>query len=377
MTKKILGFDGIRGLAAIMVVLTHLGFWKFLSDHNLLIPSIIPMIHGQTGVQAFFILSGFLITALLIAEKESTGTIAIKHFFIRRALRIFPLYILFLIIATIIYLIDTKVITKESLLFAYGYIYNFVPKSLYTPFLGHTWSLAVEEHFYLIWPFIFAYTFQKRRTLLLAFLFACLASPPFLHFWLVRMGLSKTYFVERWTFIAGYSIGVGCMLAIVMLSGASKLAIQHHLGKYSSLIFSGFLYVFPATMHGLSLAFDNILSGYVRCVGIAGIIGWLYLNQKSAAVKCLEFKPLKYLGTISYGIYMYQGLFLATGSTRHIGHFWPPPSQLTGFFWVVILAPLSYHLFEKPFIRLKHKFKSSTVERVNKVTIQTPDIPYL
>lgn len=354
MTNRILGFDGIRGLAAITVVITHLSFWKFLTDHGLLTPSITPML--GTGVQAFFILSGFLITVLLISELETTGKISLKHFFIRRTLRIFPLYVLFLVIVTLIYFIDSKVTTKVSLLFAYGYIYNFVPKSLYTSFLGHTWSLAVEEHFYLIWPFIFAYSFQKRRTPLLVFLFVFLVTSPFLHFWLVKIGLSKTYFVGRWTFIAGYSIGIGCLLAILMLSGSTRLVTQRYFGGRASLIISGFLYVFPATVHGLSLDFDSILSSYLRCIGLAGAIGWLYMNQNSLAVKCLEYKPLKYLGTISYGIYIYQGLFLATGPGRHAGHFWPPANQLTGFFGLLVLAPLSYHVFEKPFISLKRRF---------------------
>jgi peptidoglycan/LPS O-acetylase OafA/YrhL len=358
MTKRILGFDGIRGLAAVFVVLTHLHFWKLLENHHLLNPALTPLF-GATGVQAFFILSGFLITALLITELESTGSISLKYFFIRRSLRIFPLYLLFLALVTLIYYIDTRVTTTASLLFAYSYLYNFIPKSLYTPFLGHTWSLAVEEHFYLFWPFIFVIAFKKHRTPLLIVIVLYLLSTPVLHTYLDNIGLSKSYFVARWTFIASYNIAMGCLLAMLMLSGSAQSIIRRYLSGRRSLIVSGLLYVFPATVYGLSVSFDNIFSSYIRCIGIAGMIGWLYTHQNSLAAKCLECRPLKYLGTVSYGIYMYQGLFLATGPARHAGHFWPPTSQLNGLFWVIIVTPLSYHLFEKPFIRLKHKFKSS------------------
>lgn len=314
------------------------------------------MVYGGTGVQAFFILSGFLITSLLISEVETTGTISIKNFFMRRTLRIVPLYILFLLVVTVIYFIDEQVTTKTSLLFAYAYIYNFVPYEFYTSFLGHTWSLAVEEHFYIIWPFIFLFAFQLRRTALLVFLCLCILLSPLLHFLLVKAGVSHIYFVERWTFIAGYNIAVGCVVAILMLSGTSRFAIQQFLGGRLSLVLCGVLFAFPSTVYGLSWTFDAILSGYFRCLGLAGAIGWLYVNQGSAAVKFLESKPLKYLGTISYGIYMYQGLFLATGPARQEGHLWPP-SPVTGLLCVIVVAPLSYHFFEKRFIRLKSKFK--------------------
>jgi peptidoglycan/LPS O-acetylase OafA/YrhL len=359
-TKRILGFDGIRGLSAIMVVFAHLSVWKFLADHGLLKPAIAPMLNGAAGVQAFFILSGFLITTLLITEIETTGTISLKHFFIRRSLRIFPLYILFLAIVTLIYCIDPKVTTKASLLYAYGYMYNFVPKSLYTSFLGHTWSLAVEEHFYLLWPFIFALFFKKHRTPLLIVITLYLLSTPVLHAYLMSIGLSKNYFIARWTFIASYNIAIGCLLAMLMLSGSAQATIQRYLSGRASLIVSGLLYVFPATVHSLSVSFDDIFSGYIRCIGITCAIGWLYNNQNSLAARCLEYPPLKYLGTVSYGIYMYQGLFLATGPGRHAGHLWPPTSQLTGLFLLIIVTPLSYHLFEKRFIRLKHTYNKHT-----------------
>ena len=186
-TARINGFDGVRGLSAIAVVLSHLHVYQWLEDRGLLSPAITPMLTGTTGVQAFFILSGYLITHLLIGEIDHTGTVSIKKFYIRRTLRIFPLHVLFLALATVIYALDPRVTTMPSLLYAAGYAYNFVPIGIYTPFLGHTWSLAVEEHFYLLWPFLFLTLFVRHRKLLMCML----------PLYITKMRAEKYFTVER------------------------------------------------------------------------------------------------------------------------------------------------------------------------------------
>ncbi|MEQ1527890.1 MAG: hypothetical protein ABL925_01135, partial [Methylococcales bacterium] len=98
--------------------------------------------------------------------------------------------------------------------------------------------------------------------------------------------------------------------------------------------------------------------GYIRSAGILILIVWIFLNQDKFLVKLLEFSPLKYIGVFSYGIYIYQGLFLATGPNRMPLSSWPP-DQSIGIVLLFISAPLSYHFYEKPFLRLKHKFSVS------------------
>ena len=97
------------------------------------------------------------------------------------------------------------------------------------------------------------------------------------------------------------------------------------------------------------------LGNYLRGVGLMVMIAWVYLNQKSFVARALNIPPLRYIGTISYGLYIYQGFFLATGSYRFPGQTWPPNS-VDGFVLLVIVAPLSFHFFEKPFLRLKSRF---------------------
>jgi peptidoglycan/LPS O-acetylase OafA/YrhL len=355
MNKKIKGFDGVRGLAVISVVLTHTGFWTYLVDRNYLDEALLPLLYGATAVQVFFILSGFLITLLLINEYEKTGTVSIKKFIIRRTLRIFPLYILFLIIATLLHVFGRNVTSWSSLFYAYLYIYNFVPTKIYTFFLGHTWSLAVEEHFYIIWPIVY-FIFRKMTKILVFLIIISILASIVVYYQLYLTELSNKYFINRWSFIAGYDIALGCMGAIIMRSSSYMIYLNILFKKNIIFIFGMLVYISSVFLYGNYWFVDKVLSGYVRSIGILIMIIWLFSNQDGFIVKVLEFSPLKYIGLISYGIYMYQGLFLATGPYRDPSQSWPLDPSI-GIILVVISAPLSYQYFEKPFLRLKHFYR--------------------
>lgn len=364
MHRTIKGFDGIRGLAVIAVVLTHLGFYTTLTELNLLPQSFVPMINGSTGVHAFFVLSGFLITTLLINEFNANGTISIKNFIVRRTFRIFPLYILFLIVITLLHVFGQNVTTWKSLTYAYVYAYNFVPTWLYSNVLGHTWSLAVEEHFYIVWPSVFMMLFSKHRFALIGLIVTFIASVPVIQFFLINSGIATGYFVERWSFISGSSIAIGCLVAILIGSEQTARQTRRFAQHPASLMIGALLYA-----NSLYLTIDswfalNLVTGYLRSVGIAIVIAWLYFNQVGRLVNLLEVRSLKYIGVISYGIYMFQGLFLGTGPYRNPEQTWPP-SQEIGFVLLLLAAPLSYHYFERPFLRLKESYSASKAVGAN------------
>jgi peptidoglycan/LPS O-acetylase OafA/YrhL len=357
MTKNlhILGLNGIRALAVIGVVIAHLHGLVYLQERNWLPSAVIPMIDGGAGVQAFFVLSGFLITTLLIREHRASGSISIRRFYCRRALRIFPVYYLFLIIATILYLIDNRITSVGSLLYGYFYAYNFIDESRYTLFMGHIWSLAVEEHFYLLWPAAFLVAYPIRLRPMYYLLFAAPIVSLLLHAILVRSNIASSYFVGRWTFIAGYSIVIGCIVALLLESNDPKWNIRKFLGAKITLAMSVLVYSAPAIFFGRSWIFDNVISPYFRCLGLALVIAWVVCRQDSLLTRALELPPLRYLGKISYGVYMYQGLFLATGPHREPGHLWPP-SPLIGLCLLIVVPPLSYRYFERPFMEIKERF---------------------
>lgn len=372
--KRILGFDGVRGLAAIAVVLTHLHVFEGIKNFGPIGQAIVPMISGAAGVQAFFVLSGFLITTLLTSELANSGTVSIQRFFIRRSLRIFPLYFGFMLVAAVLYQIDSKVTSPTSLAYGFAYVYNFIPRDSYTSFMGHTWSLAVEEHFYLIWPWVFLFFCKKRPRVLLLLLAAFIVTSLPLHAALALSDFGNTYFVERWTFTAGSSIAAGCLLALLLKNELYKEQAEAFLTSRTALFAACLIYALPALAYGRSWTFDAVASGYFRCAGITLAIGWLVFNQGSIVSKLLEQPVLRYLGAISYGIYMYQGLFLATGPHRTADVFWPLP-QHYGFWLLLVAPPLSYHFFELPFLRLKDRAFARSLSHGEKLGPNSQEFP--
>ena len=151
-SNRILGLDGIRAYAALMVVVTHM--YLFIELYNTKSPYY-SLVRGIIGVQIFFVLSGLLITNLLYHEHKKYGRISLKYFMIRRGLRIFPAFYLFILAVIFVGMFFETVTTPKQLFYASIYWFNHVPRTEYNILLGHTWSLAVEEHFYLIWPPIF------------------------------------------------------------------------------------------------------------------------------------------------------------------------------------------------------------------------------
>lgn len=374
MLNKISGFDGIRALAVIAVVLTHLHVFEAAREAGWLNAQALKMIDGAAGVQAFFVLSGFLITTLLIREYEETGTISIFAFVIRRTLRIFPLYIAFLLAITVLHVFGRSVTTWDSLLYAYLYAYNFIPIDTYTPVLGHTWSLAVEEHFYLLWPAVFLLLFARSRGILSLTLVAFIIGAPFLHLLIIKSGFAADYFVERWSFIAGSAIAVGCLFSILLHNNRAADKLQNFASKPLTLVTAIILFSNSIYLASDSWFFQNILSNQLRILGLALFVAWTYTNQSSRLTQLLETRPLKYIGAISYGIYMYQGFFLATGPHRAPHATWPPPPEL-GLLCLLVIAPASYHFFEKPFLRLKHRYSSPGRAALERTSAGVPKLP--
>lgn len=360
--NRIAGFDGIRALAAISVVLTHLHIFKFVQDNGWVHASIISSIDGSAGVQAFFVLSGFLITKLLMLESRECGHVSLYNFYVRRTLRIFPLYFLVVFLIFLLHLIGEGVTNYKSLIFAGAYSYNFIPKDWYSGVLGHTWSLAVEEHFYLIWPFCFiSFATKLKKLMLFTLAFILLSFISALVLTDIAW-LDQNYFIGRWTFIAGANIAMGAILALTFDDEKLGPRIINLLRNRTSLIVI-LLIIFNQVFTG---GIYDVTSKYLRGIGFTLLIGWVYVNQSNKLVKLLEIPPLRYLGNVSYGIYMYQGFFLATGPFRAAEQSWPP-EQYIGIVLLILAVPLSYKYFEVPIMKLKYRYQNN----VNKDAKQT------
>lgn len=350
MTNRILGLDGIRAYAVITVVILHLQLvihWYYESS-----PLYSLVWHG---VEIFFVLSGFLITHLLVKERNQFGNIDLKKFWVRRALRIFPLFYLFILSVILIgFFYDTNTSLKQTLISAiYGF--NFVPRSEYNIMLGHTWSLAVEEHFYLIWPPVLILMLKKKISLqkILVVLIVFFIGLELVNNHLMyETEIGSEYFVKRWTTSAAVYLLAGCIGGIFIHAkiweytfGTSRLNIL-----LTMLFFSGFFVDFWYSGH-------PIIVRDFRIIGILAGILWVVANQHSLLVKIMEWAPIRYIGQVSYGIYIWQGFYLATGPYRAKGQEWPLSDSWLGVLFLVITVPISYHLYEKIFLNMKKKFQ--------------------
>lgn len=344
--KFIKGFDGLRGISILFVLLSHLGIHNGFMNNSFYKNRVFDLFSGSAGVNVFFVLSGFLITRILLNEKEKTGKIAVIKFIKKRALRLYPVLILFIGSAAILMQMGLIPGSRFGLFYSVVYLYNFIPNAYYTSELGHMWSLAVEEQFYLFWPFL-VLLIDKRRLPYFVIFFIAL-SLLFLNI-LPKSDLTvlDSYFFNRWFFPSSLPIFVGSLSALILSFEWTNFDrfLKKNIFLWNSLTVISYFSTLWMPLYLIKLCF------LFQSVGVAMFLIWITSNQYSYAVKCLEIKPLAYLGKISYGIYIYQGLFLTTGPKDNILiQSYPINICLT-----ILISILSFHFYESYFLKLKNK----------------------
>lgn len=344
-TNYIKGFDTLRAYSIALVLLTHLGVIEFLLASE--IGSRFYLLFcGGTGVQIFFTLSGFLITRILMNEKEKFGGINFKIFFIRRFLRLLPPLIIFY--AVIAYLMYFRLIhtTQVGFLFSFFYLYNFVPiNPHYTIELGQTWSLAVEEQFYLIWPFVlnFIKKYLNIIYLIIAIVIICIVA----HYLLPGITALENFKTSRFFIPAVAPIMIGSLFAILNQKNEQKWSVSFHENKWILTLFI-VLFIFPL----YSPSSLSKLYYMAQPIGISIFLLWILYNQKSRLTSILNNKYVNYIGKISYGLYVYHGLFITKGLTGNFSFQNFPYSIILTF----AVAIISYEIVEKPILRFKKRF---------------------
>ena len=317
---------------------------------------------GGFGLCLFFLLSAFLITELLQREVLSTGTVNIKSFYIRRSLRIWPLYYGFLLASVLIGVLSPLRHTPGSLYRSYAFMLGNVYFGRYdihwSPVL-FLWSISVEEQFYLFWPWL--NKVLRRRGLVLvalgAFPLAWLAM-AFLENFAVRLRISvwSSSFVQFQFFTCGALLSLGLRGRIPSISGLVR----------SGLLLTGFLCWAAAARwsgvvtepHGLGGLIWGYLAVAAGCTAV--FLACYGLNARWMPA------PLVYLGKISFGLYIFHKICLETVSallgrikflaTPAHHHFFSLGHIVGGFGMTVLLAALSYHFYELPFLTLKDRF---------------------
>ncbi|HUY85469.1 MAG TPA: acyltransferase family protein, partial [Acidimicrobiales bacterium] len=355
---RLLGLDGLRALAISGVIAYHLGS-GFARG-------------GFLGVDTFFTLSGYLITSILLAERRSSGNLHLRDFWIRRARRLLPALVL--MIVAVVSFVWVSGLSSEYLglrwdaLSSLFYFANwhyittqtsyFVLSSHPSPLL-HTWSLAIEEQFYIAWPLILTIGFagyrgragdlQTRRKFLLG---ACLVGAGISAAWMAHLyaGGNSTTRAYYGTDSRAQSILIGAALAFVIESRARRatpapIASRYLCAGLGVAGFGGTLLAFHLFSGGGSFVFDG---GFALCSICAVLmISSVVLAPEGVFSKGLSVPPVRYIGRISYGMYLWHWpviVFMDHARTGLLG--WGLAASRVAA--TIAISVVSFHLVEEP-----------------------------
>lgn len=351
MTTRIRGFDGLRAIAVFLVFL----------QHNASIGLFGP---GQLGVWTFFVLSGYLITGILARQRAgieagaSHVTAALEHFLLRRTLRIFPIYYLFLAVLTVLVLAGALPAEyRASLPFHYAYLSNFWIGEWGNwpgPF-SHLWSLSVEEQFYLLFAPMLLLLPLRWHWLACALL----ASIGVAAMWLFKAGGVTQVFFLTHTLTNVWVLALGALAWQVVGNPASRWRARLGGPRGRILAVPAFVLGAAASCYRAPDAWTALdplryaASALVLGLCIAIVVAWIACRQDGLAVRLLEARPLAGFGRISYGFYLYH-----LGVPLLVDSVWPlPPGDALRtaliFVLTLALAKLSFVLIEAPIMRLK------------------------
>lgn len=328
MARRIPSLDGLRAISIALVLLGHLGGTRnFPAAFGFLRP------YAYLGVRVFFVISGYLITGLLLREREHTGHLDLLEFYRRRAYRIFPAAYLYMLVMAVLH---WRSLTLSQLLVAFTYLSSY----FHSPWiLGHLWSLSVEEQFYLLWPFALAFAFAVRKRMAIFAIAFCPLLRVAFHF--LHLQGRDFYFPTVLDAIA-----TGCLLAI----------LWDELKAYDRFLLSRAALVLPAVVLAVPLLHARF-DGYVgqamyevfgltlMHLAIAGIV----YNAIRLNWRWLNLKPVVWLGLISYSLYLWQQPFIDRASTNWWNAF--PANVILA----LLCAAASYYLVEKTFLQLRNR----------------------
>ncbi|RYE31584.1 MAG: acyltransferase [Sphingobacteriaceae bacterium] len=346
--KYLPSLDGLRALSILMVVGSHVLIGSDV--HSALLYSVF---NGALGVGIFFVISGFIITTLLMKELVYTKNISLKNFYIRRFLRIIPLAYFFLFVLIVLNPIFNMGIRFSNLLLAFLFLKNFVGSET-DPATTHYWSLSVEEQYYLLFP----YLFKKSRKFYLAFgialTFIIIPAITWLHFHALQLNQNLFF---TYLFMFTYKLPlilIGSVFAILFFR-YSYLFKNYSGSIYSVLILAAIFVInseFAQVARVKAFLFTNVITGIL----IAFLIGINVFENRSFVFKALNNKLVAAIGKLSYSIYVWQQIFTFTVPWYKLPNK-PAGIVLLNLTALAVVAYLSYNYFEKPFLKLKQKFQ--------------------
>jgi peptidoglycan/LPS O-acetylase OafA/YrhL len=363
MSNRIASLDGVRGLAVLLVVGHHA------------YGSVVPQ-GGSLGVGLFFVLSGYLITRLLLIEHSRGGRIALGAFYARRFLRLYPALLIVLIMAPLLLWAanDERLAGYPLTLAVVGlYLTDFFQAMGFDfTYLSHTWSLAVEEQFYIVWPFALigilwvAHHSQKLRALVPLVAAIAALSIAWRVFLLVSAGgdgADRVYFAPDSN---SYLLLTGCLTGTLdWRRGERPYGRWVGVSGIISVIVLMVIAVAPLDLLGFdnNRALANLTSMSLLVMGPFAVLYAAHGNSR-----LLSFRPLVWIGTISYGLYLWHALLLRVEWVDGgLSGIW----RIAAVLLAVVAAALSYRYVEKPILRFKRRWERAKLP-VEGVNVQAP-----
>jgi peptidoglycan/LPS O-acetylase OafA/YrhL len=332
-------FDGVRAFAVLAAFGSHVS-QKWASG-------------GWMGVEVFFVLSGYLITSLLLREHRTTGRIAFGRFYARRAVRLYPALLLLLLGGLVCYrdIAGTLPAYRDTALASGLYLEDLAYGFGHPGFFGHTWSLAVEEQFYLFWPPIMIVLLKRKRNIgIIAVVTSFLV--------LAATGIFLSF--GDHTILPG-SYFLPWVQAPVLLAGCALAAFEWRPARQWGAAF--------AAMGALGLVWLTLVNQTSRANDLAlmllggaaftvALISGLMADPRSLLARVLGWGPIAYFGRISYGFYLFHYAMLSIVGNRLAARGWSHHRIIAAELLVSFgCAVISYHLLEQPLLKLKRRFE--------------------
>ncbi len=328
--------DGLRAISILLVLLGHLNGTRNFGTFNFIAGDI-----AHLGVVVFFVISGFLITSLLAAESEKFGRISLKLFFARRALRIIPPSYAYLAVVAGLAAAGVIALHPYDLLHALTWTANYAPNRSW--YVGHLWSLSVEEQFYLLWPFAFALAGTRKRMSIAVFVIALGPAARFAAWFALR---GSPYQDQPMFPMVADSLAAGCILGLGRVWFESK---QWYLALFRPLPSASLLVAVLAANRYADFMVVRILGMGAVNVILAVLIHRSVYCWRDPLGRLLNWKPLAFCGVLSYSLYIWQQLFLNRDSGAWLNAF---PQNLG---CAVGAALVSWIVLEKPLMSLRRR----------------------
>lgn len=341
-TSYIPTLDGWRAVAIIAVLFCHgLNRQRFPFAESL----------GSAGVLLFFAISGFLITRRMVEEKQVTGTISLRKFYVRRLFRILPPALFYLGMITGLGLVGVVPYSPAPILKALLFVRNYTHFDFANPatwYSAHFWSLSVEEHFYLIWPGILVLAGLKRARWVapgLALATVLWRTADQRCGFVIGM-FDAPYLTSNWgrtDYVADVLLW-GCALAVWLGPLPWKSVLTRRMTTLACVSMVAVIYVAFFVIHsGIATALVNLL--------MALLVACTVTAPDSLAGRLLELAPVRFIGRLSYSLYLWQQMFFHMSA--HWRWFQESPINIPLIF---ACGCLSYYLVERPAVRLGHRF---------------------